>query len=38
MEVEKCIQNCGQKPRGKRCRWKDNIKMDLIKTGCKGMD
>jgi hypothetical protein len=31
------------KPEGKRlvsrprCRWKDNTKIDLIETGCKGM-
>ena len=32
------------KPEGKtlpgrpRCRWKDNIKMDLQEVGCRGMD
>jgi hypothetical protein len=32
------------KPEGKRplvrprCRWEDNIKMDLQEVGCKGMD
>jgi hypothetical protein len=33
-----------EKPEGKRplerprCRWEDNIKMDLQKMGCGGMD
>ena len=33
-----------RKPKGKRpherhrCRWEDNIKMDLKKVGCGGMD
>ena len=21
-----------------RCRWEDNIKMDLLEVGCRGMD
>jgi hypothetical protein len=29
----------GKKPLGRdRCRWEDNIKMDLRETGCGGMD
>jgi hypothetical protein len=29
----------GMRPLGRsRCRWKDNIKMDLQKVGCGGMD
>jgi hypothetical protein len=29
----------GKRPLGRpRCRWKDNIKMDLQKRGCGGMD
>jgi hypothetical protein len=29
----------GKRPLGKpRCRWEDNIKMDLQKMGCGGMD
>ena len=29
----------GIRPLGRyRCRWKDNIKMDLQKVGCGGMD
>ena len=29
----------GNKPLGKpRCRWEDNIKMDLHEVGCGGMD
>ena len=29
----------GKKPLGRpRCRWEDNIKMDLQEEGCKGMD
>ena len=28
-----------ERPLGRpRCRWKDNIKMDLHKVGCEGMD
>ena len=29
----------GQRPLGRpRCRWEDNIKMDLQEVGCGGMD
>jgi hypothetical protein len=29
----------GKRPLGRpRCRWKDNIKMDLQEVGCGGMD
>ena len=29
----------GKKPLGRpRCRWEDNIKMDLEEVGCGGMD
>ena len=29
----------GKRPRGRlRCRWEDNIKMDLQEGGCGGMD
>ena len=29
----------GKKPLGRRrCRWEDNIKMDLQEVGCGGMD
>jgi len=42
---ERCIQGFGVgKPEGKRplgrprCRWEDNIKMDLQEMGCEGMD
>jgi hypothetical protein len=29
----------GKRPLGReRCRWKDNIKMDLIETGRDGVD
>jgi hypothetical protein len=29
----------GKRPMGRpRCRWEDNIKMDLQKVGCGGMD
>ena len=29
----------GMRPLGRpRCRWKDNIKMDLQEVGCEGMD
>jgi hypothetical protein len=29
----------GKRPLGRpRCRWEDNIKMDLQKMGCVGMD
>jgi hypothetical protein len=29
----------GKRPLGRpRCRWEDNIKMDLQKVGCGGMD
>ena len=29
----------GKRPPGKpRCRWEDNIKMDLQEVGCGGMD
>jgi hypothetical protein len=29
----------GKKPLGRpRCRWEDNIKMDLQKVGCRDMD
>ena len=39
-----CIQGLVGKPEGKRplgrprCRWEDNIKMDLQEVGCGGMD
>jgi hypothetical protein len=41
---EKCIQNFGQKPEGNiplgrpKCRWENNIKMDLKEIGCESMD
>jgi hypothetical protein len=41
---EKCIQNLVGKPEGKRllgrrrCRWEDNIKIDLREMGLEGMD
>ena len=41
---ERCIQGLEGKPEGKRpfgilrCRWEDNIEMDLQKVGCGGMD
>jgi hypothetical protein len=41
---EKCIQDLVEKPEVKgllrrpRCRWEDNIKIDLREVGCKGMD
>jgi len=29
----------GKRPLGRpRCRWVDNIKMDLLEVGCGGMD
>ena len=29
----------GKRPLGRRrCRWKDNVKMDLQEVGCGGMD
>jgi hypothetical protein len=29
----------GKRPLGRpRCRWEDNIKMDLQEVGCRGMD
>jgi hypothetical protein len=29
----------GKRPVGRpRCRWEDNIKMDLQEVGCEGMD
>jgi len=29
----------GKRPLGRpRCRWEDNIKMDLQEAGCRGMD
>jgi hypothetical protein len=29
----------GKRPLGRpRCRWEDNIKMDLQEVGCEGMD
>jgi len=29
----------GKRPLGRpRCRWEDNIKMDLHEMGCEGMD
>jgi hypothetical protein len=44
VEEEKCIQDIGGKPRRKkkplgrpRCRWVDNIKIDLRKVGWHGM-
>jgi hypothetical protein len=44
MEEERRTQGFGGKPEGKRPlekhrrRWDDNIKMDLQKVGCGGMD
>jgi hypothetical protein len=41
---EKCIKNFGRKPEGKRLlgrprrRWENNVRMDLIEIGWKGMD
>jgi hypothetical protein len=41
---ERRVQNFGEKPEGKRpmrrlrCRWEDNIKMDLQEVRCWGMD
>jgi hypothetical protein len=41
---KKCIQNCGQKTEWKRllgrpkCRWEDNISVDLREIGWKGVD
>jgi len=41
---ERCVPGLVGKPEGKRplerprCRWKDNIKMDLQEVGCGGMD
>jgi hypothetical protein len=41
---EKCIQNIGWKPEGKRplgrprCRWVDNIKVNLGEIGWHGID
>jgi hypothetical protein len=29
----------GRRPLGRpRCRWEDNIKMDLLEVGCEGAD
>jgi len=29
----------GKRPLGRpRCRWEDNVKMDLLEAGCGGMD
>ena len=39
-EIQKCIEILVGKPEGKRplgrprCRWEDNIKMDLREVGC----
>jgi len=44
MGYEKCIQDFGWKTEGKRllrrlrCRWEDNIRMDLGETGWEGVD
>jgi hypothetical protein len=41
---ERCIQSLGGKTEGKRplgiprCRWEDNIKMDLQEVRLRGMD
>ena len=41
---DRCIQGLVGKPEGKRplerhkCRWEDNIKMDIQEVGCGGMD
>jgi hypothetical protein len=41
---ERCAQGLVGKPKGKRplgrprCRWEDNIKMDLQEVGCGVMD
>jgi len=41
---DRCIQGLCGKPEGKRrlgrprCRWEDNIKMNLQKVGCRGLD
>jgi hypothetical protein len=41
-EEERCIQCFGRESEGKRplgrCRWENNIKMDLQKVGWRGMD
>ena len=43
-EEERCIRVLVGEPEGKRplgrprCRWEDNIKMDLQEVGCGGMD
>ena len=39
-ERERCIHGFGgKKPLGRpRCRWEDNIKIDLQEVGCGGMD
>ena len=34
-----CGEPEGKRPLGRpRCRWKDNIKMDLQEVGCESMD
>ena len=43
-EEMSCMQGFGGEPGRKRplgrprCRWEDNIKMDLQEVGCEGMD
>ena len=43
-KIQKCLQSFSGKPEGKRplgrprCRWEDNIKMDLRKLGCDSGD
>ena len=42
--IQKCLQSFSGKPEGKRplgrlrCRWEDNIKMDLRELGCDSGD
>ena len=42
--IQNCIQSVSGKPEGKRplarprCRWEDNIKMDLREVGCDSGD
>jgi hypothetical protein len=42
--IEKCMQDLDRKTRREeplgspRCRWKDNIRMDLREIGCEGVD
>jgi len=43
-EEERCIQDFGGESEGRRplgtprCRWEDNIKMDLQEVGCGSID